>query len=492
MESNKTVAMKTTTLLFVGLLCSAIPLQAQLYTLNSGNLPAGVTGPSTMDVESVDVDDDGDLDLILAMEFYANILLFNDGTGQFSVDPEKSFPEFNLNDTYSGEDSEDIGLADFDMDGDIDVLFVSEDSPYHELLLNDGSGKFTFAPYQFPGSVANALAILDLNADAVPDVLIGNNGQNQAYINNGSGAFSPAPSGLFPANTDQTQDLKVVDIDLDGDFDLIEGIELGGNNIYLNHNGTFEAANDRLPDFQATLETRKVAVGDIDSDGDPDLFFCNVGWVSGADMQDRLLLNDGTGYFEDATERLQAFTAFTLDALIQDLNGDGHMDLVTTGLGTPGTTGKAYLNDGNNYFEEATLNVLPLLWYSGGIGLHSADFNQDGAADLYFSNHGEPDHLCLKIAPVATAQVATFFQLQLAPNPATDSIRVTLPAFLLQTEILDIEIWSMDGKKLQSFQTESPADQDLALNISALPSGKYLLRIPAQEQAFQGSFVIQR
>ncbi len=103
---------------------------AQTYYFNhkNNNIPLGATSISSMDVESADIDNDGDLDIIIAGEFRRNLLLFNDGTGVFREDATRLFPDKNPNDRLPGEDSEDIAIADFDLDGDLDLIFVSEDT----------------------------------------------------------------------------------------------------------------------------------------------------------------------------------------------------------------------------------------------------------------------------------------------------------------------------------------------------------------------------
>ncbi|MEM1220576.1 MAG: VCBS repeat-containing protein, partial [Bacteroidota bacterium] len=202
----------------------------QYFQDATDQLPLIFTAGSTMDVESADLDGDGDLDLVLAMEVSENLIFFNDGTGQFALDPDRLLPETNATDQWTGEDSEDIAIVDFDGDNDLDLLFVSEDTQFHELLENDGTGSFTLINFVFPSSVANALAIEDLNGDDLPDIIMGNNGQNQVYINQGNMSFWDETAQRFPVNFDQTQDLKLADIDEDGDLDLIEAIELGGNN----------------------------------------------------------------------------------------------------------------------------------------------------------------------------------------------------------------------------------------------------------------------
>lgn len=76
---------------------------------------------NSMDVEAVDLDADGDLDLLIAVEFRDNLILLNDGSARFS------FPEAMAAFADKYHDSEDAAIADFNRDGRPDVVFVSED-----------------------------------------------------------------------------------------------------------------------------------------------------------------------------------------------------------------------------------------------------------------------------------------------------------------------------------------------------------------------------
>ena len=134
--------------------------QSNYFISANQNLPLSATGINSMDVESADVDGDGDLDIAIAGEYRRNLLLFNDGTGNFKEDASKLFPKKDPSVSFSGQDSEDIAFADFDLDGDLDIFFATEDTPFHELLLNDGTGKFSFIDYNFDASNGNALAVL--------------------------------------------------------------------------------------------------------------------------------------------------------------------------------------------------------------------------------------------------------------------------------------------------------------------------------------------
>lgn len=461
-------------------------LYAQIFVDKTANLPLSYTAPATMDVEAADVDGDGDIDLVLAMEFTENILLFNDGTGKFSVDLTKRFPK-TISGNLTGQDSEDIAIADFDGDGDLDILFVSEDTPKHEFFLNDGTGKFILASYQFPGNQANAVGVTDINGDHLPDVIIGNKGQNTLYINQGDASFVDETAERFPINTDQTQDLKFADIDGDGDLDLIEGIELGGNNIYTFEDGKYTLANERLPDFNSQVETRKVVIGDVNGDGAVDLFYCNVGWTPGYNPQNRLLLNDGNGYFTDVSDENLPFNfATTLDALLVDIDADNDLDLITTDMDGAGSHYKAYRNDGTGKFIEATTDVFPGTHGNQGIGLKAADFNGDGKLDIYFANFNQTDKLFFsQLETTATQHAAIVTKpLQISPNPATDFIELELPV-VSEAEVVLLDQY---GKIVQQWRLDKP-EQRIQQSVAALAVGSYTILLKTSTACFKGVFV---
>ncbi len=351
------------------------------------------TKMSTMDVESADLDGDGDKDLILATEFGPNRILFND-SGNFKENPTKTLPQLKTYTyPYMGEDSEDIAIADFDNDGHLDLLFVSEDTEHHELYFNNGKGKFELADQQIPkNDHANAVLVYDFNKDSFPDILIGNRTQNELFINQKNRSFKNETSKYWLINTDATQDLIKTDIDNDGDMDIVEGIEQGGNNIYINNNGTFKESNDRIPDM-SQIETRKVVAADVDNDGDMDLFYCNVGWT-GKNPQNILLLNDGKGYFTNATTTaLPNDLSTTLDAIIKDFNNDGKPDILTTGLNDINNL-KLFINTSNGSaitFEKAK-QLLPNIQYNGGIAMIADEFTT-GNYGIYLGNSKHADFL---------------------------------------------------------------------------------------------------
>lgn len=347
-----------------------------------------------MDARPADLDNDGDLDIVIAVEFGTNLLFLNDGTGRFTYDASR-FPN-------TRHDSEDIGIADFDNDGDLDIVFVSEDDRVNELYLNDGSATFTDASDRFPVTgTSNAVLVTDVDGDGTPDILIGNNGQNTVLLNDGTGHFTDATRERLPTINDSTQDLELGDVDGDGDLDLLVGNE-DANRLLLNDgSGVFSDASERLVIAEGRgEETREADLGDVDGDGDLDILFANINaFVPNANPQNRLLLNDGTGHFTDVTAtHLPASPERSFDGDFVDLDADGDLDILTSnsvpGGGTPARF-SALINDGTGRFTNNTATILPPTAQGNGFDAEAADFNGDGKLDLYLASRGRVDRLLL-------------------------------------------------------------------------------------------------
>jgi hypothetical protein len=371
--------------------CVMAPPETIFYNnATSSNLPVRDLLNNSMDVEPFDVDQDGDLDLVIASEFRPNLLLINDGKGVFSNGTSGRLPARN-------HDSEDIALGDFDRDGDTDLVFVSEDNKVHEYYLNDGKGVFQDVSNRLPIQCeSNAVVAADFDADGDIDLVLGNAGQDIFMANDGKGYFSNDTPNRLPTDTDVTQDVEAADIDKDGDLDLVFGNE-DDNKLYLNDGkGRFSAATTgRLPIMPGTEETRKVDLADVDSDGDLDIHFSNVNFRQTKKWANRLLINDGKGVFTDETDqRYKGDNArHTADAQFADLDGDKDPDLVLANLF--GSAAQVFINTGKGIFEEQTTNWLPTNAGREAISVEIADLNRDGLPDLYFGVFRDSDLLFL-------------------------------------------------------------------------------------------------
>ncbi|MDA1017254.1 MAG: FG-GAP-like repeat-containing protein, partial [Planctomycetota bacterium] len=356
------------------------------------NLPssAQASNGASMDAHFGDLDGDGDLDIVVARERMTNLILLNDGTGQFT-DVSSRFPVTLF------RDSEDVALEDFDGDGDLDILIVSEDDQVNEFYLNNGLGFFVDATSNIPVTgTSNGLDVGDIDNDGDLDVIIGNNGQDVVLINDGAANFTNETATRLPLRNDVTQDVEFGDVDGDGDLDIIAGIE-GQNRLYLNNGlGVFTDATANLPQFDD--ETREADFGDVDGDGDLDLVFGNVTLFTNLPQQNRLLINNGSGVFTNTPPMLPTDMDNSYDIDFADVDDDGDLDVITANtqnLGDPGITPyRVYVNAAGSLIED-TSGIFPSTVVGNGFDIEFGDLNGDGIIDFYFSSRGGTDRLLL-------------------------------------------------------------------------------------------------
>lgn len=340
----------------------------------------------TMDVQVADLNKDGYLDIVLAVEWAPNAILWGGKSGNFRDNHAAKL-------SRNKYDSEDIAIADFDGDGWLDLVFAAEDDMNHEMYLNKKNGSFEDVSDRLPKFISNAVQTADINGDGHMDLVFGNQGQNKIFVNNGKGFFKEETENRFPSDNTTTQDLVIVDVDYDGDLDIIFGNE-DGNQLWINQgNGIFkDETATRFPQYN-DVETRKVTLIDANKDGFIDVFLSNVASLEGKNNQDHLYLNDGKGNFKDVTStHLPSYNIETLDAIVFDINKDGHTDLVLAFMGK--NQPQVLVNDGKGKF---TLSDKYLPQVSGNnISILKADFNKDKKQDLYIGGFMTEDKLLLQ------------------------------------------------------------------------------------------------
>jgi hypothetical protein len=406
------------------LLCPSSAIAQALFTnATAANLPQAPDLHS-LDAEFGDVDKDGDLDILIAVENGANRLYLNDGKAKFTW-KQNAFSSVSA-------DGEDLAVEDFDKDGDLDAIFVMEDGGVHQYYLGDGTGAFQNVSERIPPCQANGVEAADLNGDGWKDVLIacagsGSGAQDLLLINDKLGGFADETAQRLPTLTESSQDIKAADLDGDGDLDVVVGNESGKNRLLFNNgSGNFTDSAGNLP-IPYQEETREVLLVDVDKDGDKDIVFCNLTCnACGAftrNPQARLLINDGKGKFTDETSARMPANAFSSwDGGYLDFDADGDQDLILCAIEVPGFTGlpaRAYRNDGTGKFTDVTLTVMP----AGASGrlwdVEVADLDQDGALDVFMGAWGTQAILILGTVdqPVGVRKGIKTEKRRSAPKP---------------------------------------------------------------------------
>ena len=362
--------------------------------VTNSNLPTGSLSGNSLSALTADMDNDGDLDLAVAIEFGPNRLLINNGSGAFTDQSAERLPGFNFN-------SHDIAIADFNRDGRFDIFFANAANrttqQTNEFYLNQPGNVFLDRLDLIPVlGISNATVARDLDNDQDIDLLVGNSGQNRILLNNGNARFINDDSRI-PQRVDLTQDLEVGDITGDGNPDIIVANENDDNRIIINSGSGvyFDQTGERLPVIGGVEETREVELADIDGDGDLDIYFSNVQiFESGANPQDRLLVNNGQGIFSDVTSsQLPQKTTNTFDTDFLDIDGDGDLDILT---GNFNGGAQVFINDGSGTFTDETENWLPENFNPRVVDFEIADYNGDQLPDIYIAVFNGSDILLIR------------------------------------------------------------------------------------------------
>lgn len=132
-----------------------------------------------------------------------------------------------------------------------------------------------------------------------------------------------------PNHYDHGNGLPVADVDGDGRLDLYFPNQIGPNELWRNvGGGRFENATEGSGAALADRVSAGASFADVDNDGDPDLFVATV------HQGNALLINDGSGRFEDRTrEAGLALEAHSSSATFFDFDRDGDLDLFLANVG---------------------------------------------------------------------------------------------------------------------------------------------------------------
>jgi hypothetical protein len=300
-------------------------------------------------------------------------------------------------------------LADLDGDGDLDVVLhnVRNESEFTAfavttLWINQGDGRFVARRLEgVQGESGWASAAGDVDRDGDADLVVFPGWYLRLILNQGgaqggqSGEFKNSKVINAPKPHAQFGSVILDDLNNDGQVD---GIVVGccGRVFTLNPDDdtpniswvwiNASDSSDRLAPHSSILSAldglamRAAALGDLDGDGDLDLFAAVIAPRQGrnTDPSDRVIINDGLGNFTDSGQRLGE-TDSTAVAL-GDLDGDGDLDaLVGTGRGA-----MVWLNQGGAQGGREGTFALSEQEVSGGQtgAIFLSDMDGDGDLDV--------------------------------------------------------------------------------------------------------------
>ncbi len=317
-------------------------------------------------------------DLVVCTESTAGIqiLLGND---------DGSFDSTQIPSIAIIEPMREIYLGNFDGDGLLDLLLLSEDSQNFYLLDGIGSGGFQSPElvYQYSDPVTS-MKLADLNGDGHPDLVLSSVCGIVGCIDTRI-LFSDGNGGLtlsaldFPGSSAS----EIVDVDDDGDLDLIlAGLAFPVIGTYLNDGtGTF-ALGQEVTAAWSLFRLLAVDVMSVDNDGMPSSALDGVvDLIAVPGNADSLLffIGAGDGIF---LEPFAGYTDGEIDSVgdiyVAQLDGAGAPELLYYGYGPDQMM--VLHGDGASGFPYATISTYDLP--SNPSCMRLSDFNSDGALDV--------------------------------------------------------------------------------------------------------------
>ncbi|QDU69223.1 FG-GAP repeat domain-containing protein [Engelhardtia mirabilis] len=322
---------------------------------DQSNMRLGGTSNAKMAV-AADVDADGWVDCLFANAFNTDLpfLYINRGAAQPGFYDEEGSTR-GLTTAYS---SASANFGDLDNDGDLDLIICDSGNSFlggagdrPHLFFNDGAGNFTenAAALNAPIKAAHMdVQFVDIDNDwdldfFGPNRASNSGGNHYLMLNDGAGNFTNA-SSLLPNTSSNVYEAEVGDLDGDTDMDMFF-VSLGSfsegavRNNFVENGGTLSfTAGGTL----GTGDDNEISLLDYDMDGDLDAIVAALGQSS------EKMVRNNSGNFALVNGVFENISDSTLDAEVADLDNDGAYDVITgQGESSSGTwENKVYYNGG--------------------------------------------------------------------------------------------------------------------------------------------------
>ena len=308
-------------------------------------------------VTAADFDNDGDTD-ILAGSF------FDDTLAWFENDGLQNFTRQVVTTEAGGIFC--VEAADVDSDGDIDFLSASISDDTVAWYENDGSQSFTTHSLTTTADGASSVTAADLDADGDIDLLSASNLDDTIrwFRNDGSSSFTTL---VVDSTALGVNSIKVRDVDGDGNNDILAASSDDDTIAWYENDGLENFTHHVISstaDYAIAIDA-----ADIDSDGDLDVVSASA-W----DDTIRWFQNDGLENFSPFVISTTALGAKSIAA--RDIDADGDFDILAAS--TDDDTIAWYENDGLQNFTQRIITAEA----GGAYWVEAADIDSDGDLDV--------------------------------------------------------------------------------------------------------------
>lgn len=333
-----------------------------------------------------------------------------------------------------------VAAGDLNNDGFADLVFTGNQAG-NKVYINNGN--FSFKDVSKSAGMENqngwstGVVLVDINNDGWNDIYICRSGdynpanrKNLLFINNHDNTFSERGALYGLDDSGYSTHAAFLDYDKDGDLDMFlinhsihyfqvdnEFTRLKnrpdknfGSKLYQNNNNVFVDVSEDAGIVSNVISFGLgVAVGDVNGDGWPDVYVSND-----FKEQDYLYINNRNGTFtNELEERIDHTSLFSMGSDMEDVNNDGHPDLMTLDMLPPDNLRLKMTAGAENFDKFKILHDAGFYWQymrnmfhiNNGDGTFSeigslsgiantdwswaplfADFDNDGNKDLFVTN----------------------------------------------------------------------------------------------------------
>lgn len=362
---------------------STIANSVSVQTTNTSNLIFSHLEDAVFNAETsnswtiswVDINNDGWDDLYLTNVDLTvpNKIYMNNKAGGFTAGQVMPEDGVSMTNTW----------ADVDNDGDEDLLVLNNGRNPNKFYRNDNGTLVADNTKSFTQDISyyHGGAFADYDNDNKVDLFMCNyfpTKYNELHKNTTNGTFTKEVTEVIPLEANSSLGPTWADYDQDGFMDLFVPNGLGSKNSLFHNdgNGTFSKPNIIIN--QEGGKSVGSCWGDIDNDGDLDLFVTNSNSTTNF-----LYKNLGNGTFEKITNTAVNQGGSSHGCSFADIDNDGDLDLFVT---NDRIRKFLYLNDGQGNFTE---NRDEMITYNFGLSFgHSwSDYDHDGDLDLAVATH---------------------------------------------------------------------------------------------------------
>lgn len=367
-----------------------------------------------------DMDGNGSLDIVSGNLGRQCRVYLNNGTGGFSDDTDPSRSKVFGDPTFNPTD---LALGDMNMDGKLDIVAVGAHEQIRVFVNTTGTSfcQVTVGQANLASTATLCLALGDVNGDGKLDIIVGTDqGRGGVYLNTSTSTLSFSAKQAFGPTDPQTRAVALGDVDNDGDLDIVTG-NAGRGVVYLNGGpGTFppDLTTSTLSFGRSDENARTIALGDLDNDHTLDVA---IGGDGGGEVYLSRLLGSSVSF--GVTTQTLSTDQFSIGKFtLGDVDGDGSLDLAVAG---GGTTRAVYLNNGAGSFVAGKRVYGGTDQWTNSVVL--GDMDGDGALDVVASNAYSRKSVCFNAAAKPSQMIFTP-PLALNANAAGDSSSTLLSA----------------------------------------------------------------